>query len=107
MVSMRRCCDSSVPGRPGTTDKDSADEYSSQEGPSPAVSVGNVEALTKETSTHQRVPVVGSVKDKCPVVCKLILRHAAMARKIGNCRSRERSIIAILPGATITPFAVL
>jgi len=104
---MRRCCDNAVPGRPGMRNKDSAGEYSSQKGASPSVSVGNVEAVTKEASTHRRVPVVGSVKGKGPAVCKLMLRQATVARKTRNCCLTERSIIAILQGPTITPFGIL
>ncbi|MBW1743685.1 MAG: hypothetical protein JRJ47_09690, partial [Deltaproteobacteria bacterium] len=83
--------------------KDSAGEYSSQQGASPSVSVGNLEAVAKEASTHRRVPVVASVKGKGPAVCKLMLRQATVARKTRNCCLTERSIITILQGVTITP----
>ncbi len=68
--------------------KDSAGEYSSQQGASPSVSVGNVDAVTNEASTHRRVPVVGSVKGKGPAVCKLMLRQATVASKTRNCNSK-------------------
>jgi len=78
--------------------KDSAGEYSSQQGASPSVSVGDVDAVTNEASTHRRVPVVACVKDKVPGVCKLMLRQATVARKTRNCCLTERSIIAVLQG---------
>jgi hypothetical protein len=71
------------------------------------VSFGNVEAVTKEASTHRKLSAIGSVKNKCGALCKLMLRQAAVARKIRNCRLRERSIIAILLGPTTSPFTFL
>jgi hypothetical protein len=93
---MRRCCVNALPGRPGTRNKDSPDEYSLKEGPLPEVSVCNVEAVTQKASTRQRVPGVAFVKDKCPAVCKLMLRQATTARKTRYCRLGERSFIGIL-----------
>jgi hypothetical protein len=100
---MRRCCGNAVPVRPGTRNKDSPGEYSFKEAPSPAASVCNVEAATQKDSTHRRVPGIASVKDKCPAVCKLMLRQATTAMKTRYGRLRERSFISILQGVTFTP----
>jgi hypothetical protein len=67
------------------------------------VSVGNADAVTREASTHRRVPVIGSVKDRGPSVCKLRLRQPTRDRKTANCRLRDRSIIVSPQGAWITP----
>lgn len=98
---MPRCCDNAVPGRPDMRNKDSPGEYSSQQGASPSVSEGNVDAVTKEASTHRRVPVVASEKERCPVVCKLMLRQATVASKRRNCCLTKRSIIARLQGSPL------
>ncbi len=98
MGSMRHRCDNTAPGSPGTRHKDSADEYSSQQGSSPAGSSGNVEDVTREPSTHERALAIRSVKNKGPAACRLILRHEATAKATRNGRPGERLSIAILQG---------
>jgi hypothetical protein len=48
--------------------------------------------------------MVGSIEDRGPAVCRLALRQAMIARKTTDCFLRERSIIEILQGTTVTPY---